>query len=53
MATGSEKRGTRKTRRGYRTPKLSDAEKRRRSLDRRMDTFGKKSGPVGANEVPF
>jgi hypothetical protein len=36
--TGSEKRGTVKNSRGqFRTPKLSDAEKRRRKLERQQN----------------
>ncbi len=51
MATGSEKRGTRRTGRGFRTPKLSDAQKRANRLDRAMN-FGKSSRVTGG-DVPF
>jgi hypothetical protein len=51
MATGSEKRGTRKTGRGYRTPALSAAEKRRRQLDRRFRVVSSTRDTGG--DVPF
>jgi hypothetical protein len=46
--SGSKKRGTRKTGQGWRTPKLTDAQKR---LNRAMN-FGKKT-TIRAGEVPF
>lgn len=51
MDTGSEKRGSKKTEQGWRTPKLSDAEKRRRASERSFN-WGK-TRAVGPDEVPF
>ena len=59
MATGSESRGTKKTGKGkYRTPKLSDAQKRANKLNRALTPRNKKVTTIkdngkDKNFVPF
>ena len=53
MANGSQARGTRKNGRGqFRTPKLSDAQKRANKLNRSTFGMGRGSRYTGG-DVPF
>ena len=58
MATGSESRGTKKVKGKFRTPKLSDAQKRANKLNRALTPRGKnvktiKDNGKDKNFVPF
>ena len=52
MANGSSGKGTRKTGQGFRTPKLSDAQKRSNKLKRSTFGMGKGTKYTGG-DVPF